>query len=631
MRTPRYLSLPTSSAYTQHSRLALEELEAREVPAITIQINYSYDTTGFFANNPTAQATLQQAANDLAAQLSASLPAITPGGVNSWSETFDAPSTGQQVSVGDPSVAANTIVVYAGARVLGGNQVSVGGYGGDSATGTQAWVNSLNSRGPFGALLWGGSIAFNTTTNWYLGSSASGLQSNQEDFLTCATHELGHVLGFGTAPTWFSQVSNMTFTGAHSEAIYGGPVPVTWGAGAELNGVTVNGVAPVFNLSLSPGVRSAPATPLDFATLADVGWTVSGVPGVSAGVPPVSPPVPFTPPSLAANTLPVVLTGPTNGTAQVFTLASNDTLVAAASPFTPFPGFTGVIRSTVLDFNGDGVSDYAFATGAGTAAEVVIINGKTGADIVAPTNVLGGFTGGAFLASGDIEVNGQEVPILAVSADAGGGPRVQVFEVENGGLVTLADFIAFNSPDFRGGARVAMGDINKDGSADLIIGAGTGGGPRVSVYSGAALAKGQLVNLIPDFFAFSSSLRSGVYVTSADFNGDGYADIAYSTGNTGGPRVRVVSGAELMANPGADVSTLPAMADFYALASTDRSGIRIAARDMDGSGKAVLIVGSGNTTDATVRVIPFSQMNTPTTPLQDPFSNPNTVDGVYVG
>jgi len=120
-------------------------------------------------------------------------------------------------------------------------------------------------------------------------------------------------------------------------------------------------------------------------------------------------------------------------------------------------------------------------------------------------------------------------------------------------------------------------------------------------------------------------------VTSADFNGDGYADIAYSTGNTGGPRVRVVSGAELMANPGANVSTLPAMADFYALASTDRSGIRIAARDMDGSGKAVLIVGSGNTTNATVRVIPLSQMNYPTTPLEDPFSNPNTVDGVYVG
>jgi hypothetical protein len=290
-----------------------------------------------------------------------------------------------------------------------------------------------------------------------------------------------------------------------------------------------------------------------------------------------------------------------------------------------------VIRSTVLDFNGDGVADFAFATGAGTAAEVVILDGKAGADIVGPTTVLGGFTGGAFVASGDIAIGGHSVPALAVSADAGGGPRVEVFAVENGGLVTLADFIAFNSPNFRGGARVAMGDINKDGSADLIIGAGTGGGPRVSVYSGAALANGQLVSLVPDFFAFDPSLRSGAYVTAGDFNGDGYADLAYSTGDTGGPRVRVISGAELIANPGADVSSLPSLADFYALDSTDRSGIRIAARALDGSGRAMLIVGSGNTTSATVRVIPLSQMNNPTTPLEDPFSDPATVDGVYPG
>ncbi|MDB5308718.1 MAG: hypothetical protein JWO38_5495, partial [Gemmataceae bacterium] len=34
---------------------------------------------------------------------------------------------------------------------------------------------------------------------------------------------------------------------------------------------------------------------------------------------------------------------------------------------------------------------------------------------------------------------------------------------------------------------------------------------------------------------------------------------------------------------------------------------------------------------ATVRVIPLSQMGAPTTPVQDPFSNPATINGVYVG
>jgi hypothetical protein len=657
MRT--WLSNPFTRRTPCPSRttLTLESLESREVPAITIQIDYSHDTTGFFLNNPTAQATLQQAANDLAAQLSASLPAISSSGGNTWSETFLDPATGQQDTISNPSVAANTIVVYAGARVLGGNQVSVGGFGGYTASGTQAWLNSLQDRGPLGTLLWGGSVAFDTTTNWYFGTSAAGLQANQEDFFTCATHELGHVLGFGTAPTWFAQVSNGTFTGPQSEAVYGGPVPVTWGAGAELADVTVNGVRPVFDLTLSPGTRTAPATTLDWATLADIGWTVSGVPGISGDgspvVPPTSPVVPPTspvvppvpptptptlpsvppaitpPPVDTSESVPVVLTGETDGSAQAFTVASDDTLVADGAPMYPFPGFTGVIRSAVADFNGDGVPDYAFVTGAGTAAEVVIINGSTGADLVAPTTILGGFTGGAFVAAGDISGDGKAD--LVVSADAGGGPRVQVFQVQNGALVTVADFIAFGSPQFRGGARVAVGDVNRDGYDDLIVGAGVGGGPRVSVYSGAALARGQLVSLVPDFFALDSTLRSGVYVTAGDFNGDGYADIAYSTGNTGGPRVRVVSGAELVANPGADVATLPALADFYALDSTDRNGIRIAAAEISGSGQAVLIVGSGNTTDDIVRVIPLAQMNVPTTSLENPFSNPNTVDGVYVG
>src|SRR5262249_59501168 len=76
-------------------------------------------------------------------------------------------------------------------------------------------------------------------------------------------------------------------------------------------------------------------------------------------------------------------------------------------------------------------------------------------------------------------------------------------------------------------------------------------------------------------------------------DGDGYSDVRYSTGNTGGPRVRVVSGQVLSANPGRDAYTLPAMADFFALNPDDRSGLRLAARDLDGDGKAELVVGSG--------------------------------------
>jgi hypothetical protein len=176
-----------------------------------------------------------------------------------------------------------------------------------------------------------------------------------------------------------------------------------------------------------------------------------------------------------------------------------------------------------------------------------------------------------------------------------------------------------------------MADVNRDGAADLVVGAGLGGGPRVAVYDGRSLSGGSAARLVPDFFALDPTLRSGVYVAAADVDGDGFADVIYSTGNTGGPRVRVVSGAVLVSNPGADMATLPALADFFTWDSNDRAGIRVAAKDVDGDGRAELIVGSGNRNQAMVRVIPFGQMNTPTTPLQNPFANPATIDGVYVG
>ena len=38
--------------------------------------------------------------------------------------------------------------------------------------------------------------------------------------------------------------------------------------------------------------------------------------------------------------------------------------------------------------------------------------------------------------------------------------------------------------NFRGGARAAVGDVNGDGTPDLLVAAGFGGGPRVAIYNG---------------------------------------------------------------------------------------------------------------------------------------------------
>jgi hypothetical protein len=43
----------------------------------------------------------------------------------------------------------------------------------------------------------------------------------------------------------------------------------------------------------------------------------------------------------------------------------------------------------------------------------------------------------------------------------------------------VADFLAFSNPNFRGGSRVALTDVNHDSAADLAVGAGVSGLPPV--------------------------------------------------------------------------------------------------------------------------------------------------------
>ena len=621
----------------------LEQLEAREVPAINVLLDYSFDTSGFF-NDLSKRALLQQSVNNVASQIDANLPAIAPSAGNQWSQSIFNPANGQQISIPNPSVPANTLVIYVGARNLGTGAAAYGGSGGYSASGSQTWMNGLASRGPSGSLLWGGSMTFDTATDWHYGTSISSIGYNQVDFQSVVEHEFGHVLGIGTSPRWFSLSSGGYFRGSTTNSLYGGPVPLSPDGAHWADGITYQSAQTALDPTITRGTRVTFQS-LDFAALKDLGWSTSSTvlptfPQQSLGVAPV----PITsslldvvvPPSGSGNGCDcsncrlIALTGTTDGSAQIFTQNANGDLVAAGPRFQPFPGYAGVIRSTIADFDGDRKVDFAFATGGGVTGTVRIISGATGKDLVPPTTVLSGFSGGVFLAAGDVDRDGKAE--LAISADFGGGPRVSVYKVQGNAVRLALDFIAFDLPDFRGGSRVAMADINKDGAADLLIGAGIGGGPRVSIYDGTSLLSGNRNRLVPDFFALDSSLRSGVYLSAADVNGDGYADVLYSTGNTGGPRVRVVSGYVLVSNPGADVTRLPALADFFALDEDDRNGLRIATRDLDGDGKAELIAASGSKDLPSLRVISLEGMKGgPLGDLQNPFGDPTSIDGFYVG
>jgi hypothetical protein len=99
-----------------------------------------------------------------------------------------------------------------------------------------------------------------------------------------------------------------------------------------------------------------------------------------------------------------------------------------------------------------------------------------------------------------------------------------------------SSFMAYN-PAWIGGLFVAAGDVDGDGFADIVTGADAGGGPHVLAYSGAD------GHVLQSFFAYEPAFPNGVRVAAGDLNHDGYAEIITAAGPGGGPHVRVFDGA----------------------------------------------------------------------------------------
>ncbi|OWK40610.1 beta strand repeat-containing protein [Fimbriiglobus ruber] len=348
-------------------------------------------------------------------------------------------------------------------------------------------------------------------------------------------------------------------------------------------------------------------------------------------VPP--PPVPLTNPKLS----PIAVSGQSDGSAQLYSPGAggiyNSTPTATLQPFGPIGTD---VRVATADVNGDGTPDTIFATGPGVPFQVAVVSGADNSTfLVQPFFPFeSSFTGGGFVSAGYFLGNGRAD--IVVSPDEGGGPRVSVYALaSSGNLVTIANFFGIADPNFRGGARTAVGDVNDDGVPDLIVAAGTGGGPRVTVFNGKTIENSS-PTVMADFFAFpddAATLRNGVYVAAGDVNGDGHADLIFGGGPGGAPRVLILSGL-LVAQGNLQGAQDAPIDNFFAGSSLDRGGIRVAAVNADGDDLADLMVGSGQGDMANVVGYLGTSLvtGTPTvTSFLNAFGGATLSDGVYVG
>jgi hypothetical protein len=251
----------------------------------------------------------------------------------------------------------------------------------------------------------------------------------------------------------------------------------------------------------------------------------------------------------------------------------------AVTSFNPFPAnFTGGVRVAVADVNGDGIPDIICGAGPSGGPQVSIYDGKTLQLIRSFFALPSSFTGGVFVAAGDI--NGDGYADIVVSADKGGGPEVTIFDGKTGNQLTA--FFA-TAPTFTGGIRIAVGDVNGDGFADVIAAAGPGGGPQVTIFDGKTM------KLLTSFFAFPPTFTGGLWVAAGDINGDGFTDIIVGADKGGGPQVTVFDGSGVSAN---NTQAPKALANFFAFSSGFTGGVRVGIVET-ASGRDNILAGAG--------------------------------------
>lgn len=208
-------------------------------------------------------------------------------------------------------------------------------------------------------------------------------------------------------------------------------------------------------------------------------------------------------------------------------------------------------------------------------------NNKVSATKVSFMAYAASFRGGVNVAYGDVNGDGRFEIVTAPGPT--GGPQVKVWD-RNGKL--LSQFMAY-SASFRGGVKVAVGDLDGDGTDEIITGPQSIGAPQVRVFDSAGKTK-----FTAGFYAYAKSFTGGVSVAAGDVNRDGKDEIITGAGLTGAPQVRVFS------RYGKSVST----PGFYAYDSKFRGGVTVSSADLDGDGKWEIITAPGQGGGANVRV-----------------------------
>jgi hypothetical protein len=283
-------------------------------------------------------------------------------------------------------------------------------------------------------------------------------------------------------------------------------------------------------------------------------------------------------------------------------------------------GYPGGVNVSAGDVDGDGRAE--IITGSATSSNHVRVFDAAG-NAKAGWFPYGAFGGGTDVAAADTDGDGRAEVITG--AGSGGGPHVLVHRITNGTPSVVGNFMAYPG-GFSGGVRVSAADRTFDGKAEIITGAGPGGGPHVRVLRpdgsevdnfypfNGTFAGGVDVAAAADVFVSASwrndstirvqegrrpfgAFAGGTTVARGDLNGDGRSETVVGAGPGAGSHVRVFNGD---GNRG--------LGDFFAYPEGFAGGVDVAIGDVDGDGKGEIITGAGYGGGPQVRIFRASDL-----------------------
>ena len=238
---------------------------------LSIRFDYRFDTVGFFT-----------------AERRVALEAAGAVWSNLIRDDFDPVPKGTGIRVRNPEnrdeyLSVNLEEDIDDLLVFVGTSEAIPGLGrGGSSIGTETTNQTLGAAlaarsGGADFEPWAGSISFKASSNFFFDQTpgtADDIPFEMFDFISIASHELGHVLGFGASTAFTNLTSGTTFIGPAAQANYGGPVPLVTDLGHFQDHLPSDGMDTLMDPGIPNGTRLVP-THLDRAVFADIGYEIS--------------------------------------------------------------------------------------------------------------------------------------------------------------------------------------------------------------------------------------------------------------------------------------------------------------------------------------------------------------------